>query len=713
MGQSVAVDRDALGLKPLFGILAGDTSSTSTPAHPSMKGRFRHHVKAWEFTLRDGAVVDTPMQLSGQQIQLGLKKQCSYLILHAQGPTTTGHHEAGMAGLLRDFAQEAVEICTPRGLMVAQATLHDSSGCLAQSEPNPQEHADCAHESSSTSSDASTPKVVSSRSGDRAPAPASSSAAAASVALYVWNGTLVDPRVKARAFAKSFELHRLLRSKDGASTARQAAGPVLQRLWSGALCLFGETAPRTTGKTSSLEDVSQAAEAVRRNRNQLLVSVLDDGKSSQSPATGPPGSRRFQRVGWSVWRSLVNGVKGVEAAPDGFTWATRDGLDACEPPAANHNRSGVRNIKPFRLSEQASSAPCSQPSKPSIGLNLSGFQSTPTATVPPALNLASLQQGQQQRSCGRGDASVSLNLSEIAMSEDYPRGGHLQLKYRQTCSEVLPDELYISGYQIARDLECLQKHGITHVVNMAADVCDSCFPQHFSYQTYYLKDANTEDISVLFYQTLEWIQEALDGGGRVLVHCHEGISRSSTMVIAYLMWRLKLPYEAAHDRLRQVRPICDPKPGFTYQLLVFGKRLGIGAHVEAPGDLQSEQAQIYRIAPHHPREPFLLLSPLKEFALAPALFDPRFGWVVKLVGVLYVWFGSQVPNRERVRSTVEQHARRVQLFEDVQCRVIPVNEGEEMPDFWQALSDVASHRESGRLSAVNPAYDADFQLLCM
>mmetsp|Transcript_24635 Transcript_24635/g.56872 ORF Transcript_24635/g.56872 Transcript_24635/m.56872 type:complete len:705 (+) Transcript_24635:71-2185(+) len=704
MGQSVGVDRDALGLKSLFGILAEETSSASTPAHPSMKGRFRHHIKAWEFTLRDGTVVDSPMQLSGQPMQLGLKKQSSYLILHAQGPTTTGHHEAGMAGQLRDFAAEAVEICTPRGLMVAQASLHDSSGCLAQSEPNPQEHADCAHDSSSMSSDASTPKVVSSRSGDRAPAPVSSSSAA-SVAIYVWNGTLVDPRVKARAFAKSFELHRLLRSKDGASTARQAAGSVLQRLWGGALCLFGEmAAPRTTAKMTSLEDVSLAAEAVRRNRNQLLVSVLDDGKSPHNPATGPPGSRRFQRVGWSVWRSLVNGAKGVETT-DGFTWS-RDGLEACEPPAL-HNRSAVRS--PPSLGSKLGvglGAKC-QPG----GLGLSSLQSTPTATVPPALNLAGLQQG-PQRGCGRGD-SVSLNLSEIAMSEDYPRGGHLQLKYRQTCSEVLADELYISGYQIARDLECLQKHGITHVVNMAADVCDSCFPQHFSYQTYYLKDANTEDISVLFYQTLEWIQEALDGGGRVLVHCHEGISRSSTMVIAYLMWRLKLPYEAAHDRLRQVRPICDPKPGFTYQLLVFGKRLGIGAYVEAAGDLPSEHAQIYRIAPHHPREPFLLLAPLKEFAMAPALFDPRFGWVVKLVGILYIWFGSQVPDRDRVRSTAEQHARRVQLFEDVQCRVVPVNEGEERPEFWEALADIVTHRDSGRLSAVNTAYDADYQLLCM
>merc|ERR1711933_19173 len=130
--------------------------------------------------------------------------------------------------------------------------------------------------------------------------------------------------------------------------------------------------------------------------------------------------------------------------------------------------------------------------------------------------------------------------------------------YRQVCSEVVSGAVFIAGYQVAGDGECLHKHGITHIVNTAADVCENRFPDQFSYVTYYLKDTNSEDISLLFYRTLEWMQNAIKKGGRVLVHCREGVSRSSTMVIAYLMWRFNMSFEAAHEKIRKVRPICNP-----------------------------------------------------------------------------------------------------------------------------------------------------------
>jgi len=117
---------------------------------------------------------------------------------------------------------------------------------------------------------------------------------------------------------------------------------------------------------------------------------------------------------------------------------------------------------------------------------------------------------------------------------------HLQLKqHRGVCSEVIPKTLYISGYQVAGDAELLRKHQITHIVNTAADVCENRLPEELTYLTYYLKDTNHEDISIVFYRTMEWIHNAITSGARVLVHCREGVSRSATIILAYLIWTQK------------------------------------------------------------------------------------------------------------------------------------------------------------------------------
>ena len=62
-------------------------------------------------------------------------------------------------------------------------------------------------------------------------------------------------------------------------------------------------------------------------------------------------------------------------------------------------------------------------------------------------------------------------------------------------------------------------------------------------------------------------------GGRVLVHCVQGISRSSTIVISYLMLTQNLNYEDALKFVESRRKIVSPNLGFSIQAQIFYKRI--------------------------------------------------------------------------------------------------------------------------------------------
>ncbi|XP_061163876.1 dual specificity protein phosphatase 19-like [Saccostrea echinata] len=138
--------------------------------------------------------------------------------------------------------------------------------------------------------------------------------------------------------------------------------------------------------------------------------------------------------------------------------------------------------------------------------------------------------------------------------------------------EILPD-LILGSQDVAVELNLLQKYNVTHILNLATFVKNT-FPEHFTYKNIDLLDIPETNIAQHFESAFQFIDSGKNSGGCVLVHCNAGISRSATIVIAYLMktqcWSLDRAYQYVKDKRSKIRP----NAGFQAQLKTFEQQLG-------------------------------------------------------------------------------------------------------------------------------------------
>ncbi|XP_038593243.1 dual specificity protein phosphatase family protein [Micropterus salmoides] len=143
--------------------------------------------------------------------------------------------------------------------------------------------------------------------------------------------------------------------------------------------------------------------------------------------------------------------------------------------------------------------------------------------------------------------------------------------------EVWPN-LYIGNVAVAQNRKTLQKLGITHVLNVAHSKQGSIGDQSFYGNTciYFgipAEDSERFDLSLYFKPAADFIHNALKSkDAKVLVHCIMGMSRSATLVLAYLMLRQRLPLRDALRRVIQKRAIY-PNQNFLSLLLKLDEQL--------------------------------------------------------------------------------------------------------------------------------------------
>ena len=134
--------------------------------------------------------------------------------------------------------------------------------------------------------------------------------------------------------------------------------------------------------------------------------------------------------------------------------------------------------------------------------------------------------------------------------------------------------LFIGTVGAAMNYKILKEKGITHIICAAMNIKEY-FPKQFKYLTVKLLDSETENIKKYFDQTGKFIDDAFKEKGKVLVHCHAGISRSSTICLAYIIKYKKMSFDKALELVKKKRDKINPNPGFIIQLREYQKDNGI------------------------------------------------------------------------------------------------------------------------------------------
>ncbi|XP_062257615.1 dual specificity protein phosphatase 19-like [Platichthys flesus] len=130
---------------------------------------------------------------------------------------------------------------------------------------------------------------------------------------------------------------------------------------------------------------------------------------------------------------------------------------------------------------------------------------------------------------------------------------------------VVRSFLLLAAQLAAHDSDTLQRCKVSHVLNVAYGV-NNLFPDQLVYKTLQVLDLPETDITSYLEECSSFINQAREQGGAVLVHCNAGVSRSSSVVIGYLMLREGLLFDDAFSQVKLARPSTRPNPGFYLQL---------------------------------------------------------------------------------------------------------------------------------------------------
>jgi hypothetical protein len=556
--------------------------------------------------------------------------------------------------------------------------------------------------------------------------------------LFVWNGQTASAFVRAACLSKGFELERALEAD------KNAAFLLFNGRWQGAdaapMCaLVNDTAASgapggTSSSSSSSSSISTHSSllyhllsrtADQRGRQRLRRQNLIDRAPPRRVATESDGGGG----GGALSRTVSNNVPGAPRGPrpTAAASAARAGSGMSKAQTVSAKRPLVSAVSELPLmkprlnndgdgskredSSESSTATASTAAAAAatttgaavdvksrkVGLEapsgsdangrptaapLRDAKGRPTAAPANALKLKSMS--------FKPGLLPKIDLTLVREVDKAPvLSGAEQVRFFDPICSKINEFIYLGSRTPAMSRDVLKQNGITHVLNCAGTICDNYFPNDFHYTTLALIDGGSEDITCLVYHVLDLFEDVQRQNGKVFVHCHAGISRSSSFVIAYVMWKKRRSYEAALKQVKDIRATVSPNFGFNMQLHTWWTRIN---SVPAP-------SRLYRIVSHSQDPDFLVHKHVP--VMSAASLDPRSCFVLYTPERVWAWHGERA--MARYRDACSRVHRQLVKYENAPSPLIGVQQGSEPAAFWTALGGKGAVSES---TAYNQDYSA-------
>jgi dual specificity MAP kinase phosphatase len=135
--------------------------------------------------------------------------------------------------------------------------------------------------------------------------------------------------------------------------------------------------------------------------------------------------------------------------------------------------------------------------------------------------------------------------------------------------DQITETIYLGNIDAAFNKKKLKQLGIKKVLTVMSAFGNHYSPHEFIHKSIDVDDDFRTNIICHFKECILFIE----GKDKIFVHCAAGMSRSPTIVIAYIMWKRKLRLNEAIKFVKEKRSIISPNDNFMNQLKIFEELL--------------------------------------------------------------------------------------------------------------------------------------------